>query len=291
MRAFGRSVLPVIGLFMGLAGGAVFLVAMAVAVSAGRVQGLSHLGRVLLVGGAVTAVIGIVLVRRGTRTPSDLPGSEYGPADGDVYAIGRRSLLAMNVWAPLLALVCLIAGPLFLVGGLMGLVEGPGFGDRVGGLFIAGLGVGGIGVALWMGQASIQAFRLRHHQDPYFRVDGQAIECARGRFPWRDVERVVEVIDTSGEGSERTVVARSFICVLREGVTPQRVERSYLDGMDTQLIGAASLTPYGLELRVEHCRNEAYQALATYRHTPVKVEREELAKAEVVDGTTKADHR
>jgi len=280
MNRFERSVLPVLGLFMALAGGSVFLFCLAVSV--GTVQGLSTVGRALLIGGAVSAVSGTVLVRRGTRTPSDLPGTDYGPAPGDVYAMGRRSLLAMNVWAPLLALVCLIAGPLLLLGGLLGLIEGPGFGYRVGGLVLAGLGLGGIGVALWMGQASIQAFRLRHHQDPYFRVDGQAIECARGRFLWRDVERVVEVIDIRGEGSERTVVARSFICVLRPGVTPQRVERTYLDGVDSQLIGATSLTPFGLELRIEHCRKDAYHALATYRHTPVKVEREELAQTEVL---------
>src|SRR5215471_5552495 len=110
MRAFARSALPVFGLFLALLGGAVFLFAIVVQVWYG---GLSTFGRELLVGGAVTAVVGIVLVRRGIREPSYLPGSEDTRV-GDVYALGRRTLLAMNLLAPLLALLGLIGGPLFL---------------------------------------------------------------------------------------------------------------------------------------------------------------------------------
>jgi hypothetical protein len=270
---------------MALAGGAAFLFALGVAISAGTTEGLSPFGRFLLFGGAVMAAVGVVFMRIAIRTPDDLPETDEDASSLAVYAMGRRSLLAMNFWAPLLALIGLVIGPAFLVFGLQGLVEGPGFGDRVGGLVLAAFGLGGIGLALWMGQASIQSFKLRHHQDPYFRLDEQAIECARGRFLWRDIDRVVEVIDKRGEGSD-SIATRLFIFVLHEGATPQRVERAYLDGMDRELIGEASLTPYGLELTIDHCRKEAHQALANYHHAPVKAEREKLSTNEAATSST-----
>jgi hypothetical protein len=270
MRAFARSVLPLLGLFIALLGGVVFLIAVVVLIKYGN---LSTFGRELLVGGAVATVAGIVLVRRGIREPSYLSGSEEARV-GDVYALGRRSLLTMNVFAPLLALVGLIAGPLFLVGGLVGLVTGPGFGDRVGGLFLAGFGVGGIYLAFWMGRGSVQSFQLRRHQDPYFVVDGHGIECARGRFSWRDIDRVVEVADPVGDDRK----LRSLIFRLHEGTVPQRVERAYLDGMDHELIGAAKLTAYGLELTIGNCAKQARSTLAAQGHTAVEVERKELSK-------------
>jgi hypothetical protein len=255
---------------MALGGGVVFLFAMYVLLSVGSYQGLSTFGRALLLGGPLIAVVGVVLVRRGIRG-NYMDGTETSRA-GDVYAMGRRSVLAMNVWAPLLSLVGLIFGPLFLVGGAMQVVEGPGFGDRVGGLFLVPFGFGLIFLAGWMGRGSIQAFQLRHHQDPYFLVDDHGIECARGRFAWRDVDRVVEVMDPVGD--ERKLA--SLIVRLHEGATPRRVERTYLDGMDNDLIGAASLTEYGLELTIGHCAKQARSALSTYGYAPVRVEREEL---------------
>lgn len=277
MRTFGQSVLPVLGLFMALLGGAAFLFAMYVLVSAGSFEGLSTLGQVFLLAGPAMAVVGVVLVRRGTRTPSYVPGSEDSRA-GDVYAMGHRSVLAMNVFAPLLALVGLIAGPLFLVGGLWELVTGPGFGDRVGGLFLIPFGIGGIYLAVWMGRGTIQFFQLRHHQDPYFNVDDHGIECARGRFSWRDIDRVVEVLDPVGDDRK----LRSLIFRLHEGATPQPVERAYLDRMDNDLIGAASLTEYGLELTIGNCAKQASSALSGCGHTPEKAEREELSTSPAV---------
>jgi len=262
---------------MALAGGAVFLFSLYVLVSAGSFQGLSTLGQALLLGGPLIAVVGVVFVRQGTRTPSHGPGTEERRA-GDVYAIGQRLVMFMNVFAPLLALVGLVVGPLFLVGGLIELVEGPGFGNRVGGLILIPFGVGGIYLAGWMGRGSIQFFQLRHHQDPYFSVDDHGIECARGRFSWRDIDGLVEVLDPVGD--ERKL--RSLIFLLREGAMPQPVERPYLDGMDNDLIGAASLTEYGLELTIGNCVKQAHSALAAYGHTPVKAERDELSKAEAV---------
>jgi hypothetical protein len=75
-------------------------------------------------------------------------------------------------------------------------------------------------------------------------------------------------------GDERKLP--SLIVRLHEGATPRRVERSYLDGMDNDLIGAASLTEYGLELTIGHCAKRARSALSTCGFTPVRVEREEL---------------
>jgi hypothetical protein len=272
MRAFTRSVLPLFGFFLALLGGVVFIFALVVRIHFG---GLSTFGEELIIGGAVTTVVGIVLVRRGIREPSYLPGSEE-PRAGDVYAMGGRSLLAMNVFAPILVLVGLVAGPLFLVGGLMGLFTGPGFGDRVGGLFLAGFGIGGVYLAFWMGRGSIQSFQLRRHQDPYFFVDHHGIECARGRVSWRDIDRVVEVADPVGEDRK----LHSLIFRLHEGVKPQRVERPYLDGMDSELIGAASLTAYGLELTIGNCAKQARSALSACGHTSVKAERDGLSKSE-----------
>jgi hypothetical protein len=259
---------------MALAGGVVFLFSGVVWIKYG---GLSTFGHALFIGGAAAAVLGIVLVRIGMREPGDPPAFDPG-RDGDVYAMGGRSLLAMNVFAPLLALVGLVAGPLFLVGGLVGLVTGPGFGDRVGGLFLAGFGTGGVYLAFWMGRGSVQSFQLRRRQDPYFLVDHHGIECARGRFAWRDVERVVEVADPVGEDRK----LHSLIFRLHDGVMPQRVEREYLDGMDSELIGAASLTEYGLELTIANCAKQARSVLSAHGHTPVEAERAGLSKSEAL---------
>jgi hypothetical protein len=272
MRALGRSVLPVLGLFAALAGGAVVLFAVGVRVWAGS---LSTFGQGLFVGGAAATVVGFVLVRLGIRTPGDVPGSDVARV-GDVYAMGRRSLLAMNVFAPLLALVGLVAGPLFLVGGVLQLIQGPGVWNRVGGLVLAWFGIGGVFLAIWMGRGSVQSFQLRHHQDPYFLVDDHGIECARGRFSWRDIDRVVEVADPVGEDRK----LHSLIFRLHEGATSRRAERAYLDGMDSELIGAASLTAYGLELTIGNCGKHARSTLSAYGHAPVKAEREGLSKDE-----------
>ena len=280
--AGGRFFVPVLGLFMALVGGALFLLSMYVLISAGSFEGLSTIGRAFLLGGPATAVLGVVLVRRRTRG-SYMDGGDPGRA-GDVYALPRRSVLAMNVWAPLLALVGLVFGPLLLIGGLVQLVEGPGFGDRVSGLFLIPFGIGGIFLAGWMGRGSIQALQLRHHQDPYFLVDDHGIECAQGRVSWRDNDRVAEVMDPVGD--ERKL--RTLIVRLREGATPQRVERTYLDGMDDDLIGAASLTAYGLELTIGHCAEQAHSALSAYGHSPVRVERTELLQTPEPSEATEA---
>lgn len=280
--AGGRFFVPVLGLFLALVGGALFLLSMYVLISAGSFEGLSTIGRAFLLGGPLMAVLGVVLVRRRTRA-SYVDGGDVG-RPGDVYALRRGSVLAMNVWAPLLALVGLVFGPLLLIGGLVQLVEGPGFGDRVSGLFLIPFGFGGIYLAGWMGRGSIQAFQLRHHQDPYFLVDDHGIECARGRFSWRDVDRVVEVMDPVGDDRKlRTLIVR-----LHDGATPLRVERAYLDGMDNDLIGAASLTEYGLELTIGNCAKQAHSALSTYGHTPVRVERTDLLESEEPSEATEA---
>src|SRR5215475_13557183 len=107
MRAFSRSVLPLLGLFMALGGGAVFLFSVGVWIKYG---GLSTFGNSLLIGGGAATVAGIVLVRIGMREPGDPPAFDL-VRDGDVYAMGGHSLLAMNLFAPVLALVGLVAGP------------------------------------------------------------------------------------------------------------------------------------------------------------------------------------
>jgi len=255
---------------MALVGGAAFLFALSVLFVDG--PPLSSPGLVMLWGGLVTAVVGVFLVRRGVRAPSDVARDGGGPRAGDVYAMGGRSLLATNVIAPLLAVVGLIAGLIFLFAGLLAVVDGPGFGDRAVGLLMVGLSAGGFYLAVWMGRGTIQSYQLRRHQDPYFLVDDHGIECARGRVAWRDIHRVVEVKDSVGE--DRTLT--SLIVRLHEGAMPQPAERAYLDGMDKELIAAASLTPYGLELTIPNCATQARSVLSAYGHRPSMAVREGL---------------
>ena len=134
-------------------------------------------------------------------------------------------------------------------------------------------GVGGLYLAVWLGRASIQSFRLWRRQDPYFLVDDHGIECARGRFSWHDILRVVEVIDPTGDSSS----LRSLVFVLHEGVAPEPVESRYLDGLDKEAIAAAIPTSYGLELSINQCKKQAHAALAAYGYAPVKAERKELS--------------
>jgi len=186
-----------------------------------------------------------------------------------VYAMSRWQLLGANLTFPVVALVGIVFGPIFLIAGLRELTRG-----HVTGIVVAFFGCGGLYLAFWLGRASIQSFRLRRHQDPYFLVDDLGIECARGRFAWRDILRVVEVVDPTGDSSS----LRSLIFILHEGATPQPVESPYLDGFDKEAIAAANLTRYGLELSINQCKKQAHAALATYGYVPMKAERKELPR-------------
>lgn len=183
-----------------------------------------------------------------------------------VYAMSRWQLLAANLRYPLLVLGGLLFGLPLLIYGLQDLLAG-----HVGGLLFVFFGAGWLSYVVWSGRVTVQSFRLERRQAPYFLIDDQGVECARGRFVWEDVIRVVEVIDRGSDSS-----SRSLIFVLQDGMTPQPVERAYLDGFDKEAIGAASLTDYGLELTINHCKKQAREALASYGYRPLRVERKEL---------------
>jgi hypothetical protein len=80
------------------------------------------------------------------------------------------------------------------------------------------------------------------------------------------------------------VPVESLIFVLKGGTTPQPVERAYLDGFDKDLFAAASLTPYGLELTISHCANQARSAVGSHGHPLDRVEREWLSTNEAGAG-------
>src|SRR5262249_16843237 len=141
---------------------------------------------------------------------------------------------------------------------------------HVSGLLVALFGAFFLYLAFWLGRASLQTLRLWRRQDPYFMVDDRGIECARGRFSWRDILRVVEVIE--GEGG-----VRSLVFILHDGAAPQPAESPYLDGVDKDAIAAATVTSHGLELSINQCKEQAYAALAAYGFVPVKAERKELS--------------
>ncbi|HXY84414.1 MAG TPA: hypothetical protein VEH52_02945 [Gaiellaceae bacterium] len=70
----------------------------------------------------------------------------------------------------------------------------------------------------------------------------------------------------------------SLVFVLLPGVTPSPLDPTFLDGYDRRRIGAASVTCFGLELSLPHCRYRATEAVRSFHYRPVELQRETLRK-------------
>jgi hypothetical protein len=208
------------------------------------------------------------------REPPASAGKETeGNGAMAVYALGRPMLILAILFSAFVGLFGLF-GLVGVINGLIGVVRG-----HVTGLWAALLGaaffLGGFFALGWWIPKLLRQLR---HPVPYFRIDDQGIECARGRFGWHDIRRVAEVVDST---------PRSLVFVLEEETAAQPVDRPYLDDPDDFLGGEASLTPYGLELTISNGAKRARSALASYGHPAVPLKREELSQEdENVPSTT-----
>jgi hypothetical protein len=197
--------------------------------------------------------------------------NEEGNRGGSVrvYALGRGKRHKATRQTVLFTLVLGVLGVFLLLWGLVAIAFGS-----------AGYRYFGGPVSLFMGLGLAVGAFLVHSQDPYFVVDDQGVACARGRFAWRDIRRVVDVVDNPS--------SRSLIFVLQPGTRPQPVPPVYLHSGGRTSVEAVSLTPYGLELTINHCEEEAHAALAAYGHPPVPAKREELPQFDVVPSAPEA---
>jgi hypothetical protein len=176
----------------------------------------------------------------------------------DVYAETRGALLTGLIMGLSVMLAALVGGVIVLAD------HSPG--DRFPGALVIVAGVFFGGFCLW-------CFRLLRHQDPYLRVDDQGIECALGRFAWRDIRRVVSVDNYEGPSS--------MIFVLEEGTTPQPAERTY--SKRNILREPPRLTRVGLEVQYF---TQALPALAEQGHVPVHTTIEELLASDAIESNS-----
>jgi hypothetical protein len=271
VRARRRTFLAVLGFLLLLVGGLASIagVAALIALATGRYQQLTTFGwSDVFVGPALVGVGALILVKLHRRWRG---AESYGPGT-IVLAWSRRSLIWWNVFLTLVALIALAIGLGNVIEGLRNLVAGHGFTGHGGGLWTAFLGVVGLGFGLGAAIAWVENVRRLDHQDPLFMADDEGIECASGRFSWRDIDRVLQLTEVTGSGENKTV-HRSLAFVLSEEATPRRVERAYLEE-------DAALAPFGFVLEITHCTNQANAALTAYGHTPVKGELSELLPPE-----------
>jgi hypothetical protein len=265
-----RTTFAVIGFLLVLVGGLVCLLAVVGLIQVARNRGyLTSIGWISLLAGPAMVVAGVVILVRLHRRWG-LPES-YGSGTV-VYAWSRRSLIGWNLLAAAAALFFLFFGLGSLVDGLQHLVGGHGFTGHGGGLWAAFVGV--VWFTLGLGAVSMWVVTVRRldHQDPLLVVDDGGIECAQGRFSWRDIDRILQVTEVTGSGDGKTV-HRRLAFVLRDGTTRRPVERPYDDEE------AVAVSPFGFVLGITNCTKEANAALAAYGHAPVKGELSELVPA------------
>jgi MFS family permease len=260
VRPRGRTVLAVLGFLIVLVGGWATLIGAItlIGIADGKYGALTSAGWAYVFGGPLLVVAGVaVLVRlhRRWRTAESRPGLV-------VYAWSRRALIVLNLLMAVGALVFFAIGLAGVIDGLRHLIAGHAGGLWTGLLGVVGLSFGFSALVAWIGTV-----RRLDHQDPLFMVDDSGIECAQGRLAWRDIDRVLELTEVSGSGDSKRV-DRALAFVLRDGKTPQPVERAYDEG--------AALAPFGLLIGITNCTTQANSALAAYGYAPVKSELSEL---------------
>jgi hypothetical protein len=187
-------------------------------------------------------------------------GSQVDAADGvTFYPLDRGVrgfVLALTVFA--------IAGfgAWAIVDGIATAASGNAWGFAVIAFGVAILAFGLVG-----SRAGVELIRLRRRPQPLFRLDGRGVECARGRYRWQAVERVLEVVDSPG--AERPG-RRSALCfVLRDGATADPADDEYLDRRSAGALGAAWLAPPGMFVTAPARADEAIEAIMSLYDGPV----------------------
>jgi hypothetical protein len=256
-----------LGFLLVLVGGWASILGVIGLIEVARSSGyLTNAGWAYLLAGPAMVVAGVVILVRLHRRWG--PAESYG-ASTAVFAWTRRSLIGLSIWFTVSGLIAFGIGIFGVIDGVRNLVAG-----HAGGLWTLFVGVVFLGYALGAGTAWVLNVRRLDHQDPLFIVDDGGVECAHGRFAWRDIDRVLQVTEVTGSGDGK-VVHRRLAFVLRDETAGRPVERPY-DDED------AALTPFGFMLGVTNCTNEANAALAAFGRAPVQGELSELVPAEPV---------